>query len=432
MTKVLLSFVGNRDPWADDTKEPGAALTLSEYLRPEFIYLLPSAKDFSTSHTEDRAKETQEYILEIFSPESQCYIRPLTVRDPTEYSELLPKVRAIVSDIVRRHNSEEEQVEFHLNVSSGTPQMNTCFYVLANSGFIPKAKLWQVLNPEKAIGERVRPVTLAFLEEENILHRLRRYMASLNFRVMSDESENMTQSSVYLERRNRARFTHRIFKAYELWDHLQYQRAYDKLLSVKNELDGTIEGQAILNILSEQVKCLRKLKESKDKETPTNLLDIYYNAKRCYERGNFVDTLARFWRFFEGTVYYFLRERYGYNPREQYGEKTSLFTALEELKRKDGNFKNFLQQIVKAKRSGSEQPLPLEELLNELRERRNKSVAAHGMDPVEELDAKNSLMAGRILMEYLLASSDEAEFDLESYPLKKEHVEAIVNFVSEV
>jgi hypothetical protein len=61
--KILLSFVGNRDPLANDGTE-GAIVAAFKALQPDWVYLFPTVKSpTSKSDTEENAEETKEYIL---------------------------------------------------------------------------------------------------------------------------------------------------------------------------------------------------------------------------------------------------------------------------------------------------------------------------------------------------------------------------------
>lgn len=425
---ILISFVGKQDPISERTNEEGAVLTLCRHIRPAVIYLLPSAEGVGLpDSTEEHARMTREFLREVLE-DCKCYIRPLAIADPTDFRELLPKVKNEVSRILEELRRAGEEFRLHLNCSSGTPQMTACWYVLANSGHIPGARLWQAHDPSKVKGDRVRELELNFLEEENIVHRLRRCLPEYLFGVMAEECRRLAEVSVYSARRAAAEAAAEIFRAYNLWDLLQYRMACDKLASVERRWRQTVDAGEVAGFLREQVECLRKLAHENEKETPENLVDIYFNAGRCFARKAYTDTVARFRRLYEGTVYYLLREKYGVSPRGNLSDPLSLAKAVEHLrKRQDGEFIRVLKVPVSACRSGAPQTLTLGELLEELRKKRNLSVAGHGMKPVTEEDARNSLEAGRHLIEVLLPGAREL---LNCYPLQRHAVEALVEFLA--
>lgn len=57
-----------------------------------------------------------------------------------------------------------------------------------------------------------------------------------------------------------------------------------------------------------------------------------------------------------------------------------------------------MEKSIKAKRGPSEQSVKLLDLLDELREKRNESIVAHGMKPVEQDDAANCIRAAEVIL----------------------------------
>ncbi len=454
MKKVLLSFVGNQDPISEKTKEFGAVITLCQHLKPDIVYLMPTAKGVGIcSSTEDNAKETAEYLSELrdeISPGVVCYIRPILVSDPTDFQELLPSIRENVDKVLSELKREGEDFELHLNCSSGTPQMCACFYVLAHAGRLPSPHLWQVRNPKvmQPGEDRVCEIKLKFLEEESIIARLRHYLDGYHFEVMSIECQSLSEISVYSSRRNVAELVAKALKAYSMWDLLHYREAYQRLASIERKWRDTVDAGDIAVILRKQADFLSHLESEIEKETPENLVDILFNAERGFARKAYTDALARFWRIYEGILYYRLREEHGIEPRNiassknqanvetirrtmgnhDYAKDLSLFRADKALRTlQDRPFLNVLKTSLKAMRKSSQQDIKVEDLLEELRERRNSSVVAHGMKPVSEEDAANSITAAKALLAKMVPLGEEL---LKEYPLNKPQVGALLDFLA--
>ncbi|WP_338835353.1 RNA repair transcriptional activator RtcR family protein [Neomoorella thermoacetica] len=454
---VLLSFVGNQDPISEKTNEPGAVLTLCQEIKPEIVYLLPTAEgpDIASS-TEANAWMTKDLMKDI-SPQSACYIRPLSLADPTDFQELLPCVKETVKRILHELQRNSQELKIHLNCSSGTPQMTACWYVLANSGFIPAAHLWQAHNPKMVAPEkRVREIRLNFLEEENILSRIYRCLPEYLFEVMAAECRELQNISLYSVRRSRAELMALIFKAYSFWDLLQYREAYQRLAAVERRWRNTLDAGEAADILNKQVAFLKLLEPEQEIETPENLVDIYYNAQRCLARQNYTDTLARFWRIHEGVVYYWLREKWGLEPQnlsmsnnQKNKDKAlgflssrgfsfrsdrlvtiNLHLASELLQKgfEDKEFGRIVQTPIKVQRANSMQEMKLADLLEELRTKRNNSLVAHGMKPVSREDAVNGLEAARTILTRVLANGNEL---LAAYPLQEENIRFLLRLLSE-
>jgi len=451
---ILLSFVGKQDPISEKTNKEGAVLTLCKHLQPDLVYLFPTAEGPGVRDaTESNAYATKELLPEV-SPRSTCYVRSLYLKDPTDFSELMPSVKEEVRKILAGLEEEKkngQDVQIHLNCSSGTPQMQTCWYVLANSGYIPGVRLWQVKNPDlSSPEERIREIQLNFLEEENSLSRIRRCLPEFLFGVMVNECRRLQEISMFSSRRLAAELVADIFEAYRKWDLLKYREAYEKLASIERRWRATRDAGTIAESLRKQVDYLKRLEPEKDKETPHNLVDIYFNAQRCFARRAYADVLARFWRIFEGVVYYRLREKWGIEPRNlsesssaQNREAVATLnktlnksrdmldraTGIKALKEvlKDKEFIQILELEVNAQRSNSVQKMKLAKLLDELTEKRHASVVAHGMKPVSEEDAVNGLAAAKTLLSNLLPDGDAL---LASYPLQRAQIEQLIDYLA--
>jgi hypothetical protein len=68
----------------------------------------------------------------------------------------------------------------------------------------------------------------------------------------------------------------------------------------------------------------------------------------------------------------------------------------------------------------------LEKLREMIRKQRNQSVIAHGMRPVENLDAKNCIYLAQEMLKGLVAG---AESVLREYPLNTENLKAVVEYL---
>ena len=66
-----------------------------------------------------------------------------------------------------------------------------------------------------------------------------------------------------------------------------------------------------------------------EEESSHNLVDLYFNMTRAFERGNYVDVLARFWRLREGILYYRL-SKYGINKRNLDKSRPESLKTLQE------------------------------------------------------------------------------------------------------
>ena len=139
---------------------------------------------------------------------------------------------------------------------------------------------------------------------------------------------------VYSSRRNVAELVAKALKAYSMWDLLHYREAYQRLASIERKWRDTVDAGDIAVILRKQADFLSHLESEIEKETPENLVDILFNAERCFARKAYTDALARFWRIYEGILYYRLREEHGIEQRNIASSKKQ--ANLENIRRTMG------------------------------------------------------------------------------------------------
>lgn len=433
---VLLSFVGEQDPYSDKTGEEGSIVTLCRQIKPQIIYLFPTATGFGVkSETQSRAVDTQTWITSEIDSEVRIYIRPLPLNDPTDYSLILPLVRRAVAGVMR----ELQQIEgvFHLNCSSGTPQLKSTWLILANAGVLKDCQLWQVANPLFNKDNRVSKLEVTFLEEENLLIRVKRYTEEFLFQRMAEECDRLKEISLYSYRKEKAALLARIFRAYQSWDLIRYEDAYKRLNSAYNEVRSSTDLAGLTAVLQPQTEVLARLKDITAEENKYNLVDLYINARRRLARSDYTDTLSRFWRIYEGTLFRHMRKFYKIEPGDlsnsidktrlkaifdagyfHPGLKTlSIATSSKVLMHifKDKTYKKVMEKSIKAKRGPSEQSVKLIDLLDELREKRNESIVAHGMKPVEQDDAANCIRAAEVILKGFIPDTVDL---IEYYPLE--------------
>ncbi|RJX27656.1 MAG: hypothetical protein C4554_03825 [Dethiobacter sp.] len=441
--KVLLSFVGEQDPYSDKTGEEGAIITLCRHLRPEVIYLFPTAKGFGIkSETQSRALDTEIWIKSEIDKKTQVFINPMHLSDPTDYPAILPATRRLVDKIMR--DLSDVDCDFHLNCSSGTPQLKSAWLILANAGLFKNCQLWQVANPQFKKEDRVSILEVTFLEEENLLSRIKRYSEEFLFQRMAEECYRLKDISLYSFRKDKAGLLYRIFQAYQSWDLICYDDAYKRLNSVYNEIRTSADLAELAKILEAQVQILAKLKDNSALENKYNLVDLYMNARRRLKRSDYTDTLSRFWRIYEGILYSHLRNAYKIESsnlvestnkdriREIVGyfhpgiNKISIKKAEAILSNvfKDKIYCGLGDRYLSAKRNLSSQSIKLSDLLEELRNKRNKSIVAHGMKPVAEDDAINCVKAIEVVIKEFIPS---AAMLIEKYPLGLVEIKKVID-----
>lgn len=483
--KVLLSFVGGRDPYAGEKswtpahaprpkavgildrirqylrgdvplpdapassyiseaqEKWGSILTLCGEIQPNIVYLFPSCeKKNPNNNTEGKAREVRT-ILMGERPDLLCKILPLDIQDATDFEEISLEIEKKM-DIIVQELIDIENYEFHLNCSSGTQQMTAVGYVLANSGRLPNIVRWQCKDPERLrSGEaRTRRVNATFLEESVYRKKMEAGAERLAFLSVKESSENLSKIASSEKQSYVGALLAEVFNAYVLMDILRYQDAYVKLRDIERNAEcSSLLNNDLKELLRAQVEALKELQGGSIQETPQNLVDLYYNMERCYERGSYADVMARFWRMGEGSIYLRLANKWGIDPRDRDNSPNKQNLAL--LKRVEryqstGHRKEFigfeggrkaLLEIFKDKdyiemweHYTKKRCYPGgkgwdENRIISLINKRNQTLVAHGMKPISEEDAKECRAIAEAM---LLALVPDAEKRIEEYPFKKE------------
>lgn len=448
--KVLFSFVGEQDPVSPKTQEEGSIVTLYRHIRPDYVYLFPTAKAIGRmSDTEDNARETEEWIKQIVDPDASIFIRPVSF-NPVSYQEILDGMYREIPLVLNEFKPQDEDFEIHLNCSSGTPQLKSTWLILTYGRYIPNPHLWQVNNPVFVSPEkRVEEIKVDFIEENATIDRMVKYARTGLFGVVASEALRLKEISINSSQKYRARLVFDIFSAYEKWDLLKYREAYERLSRVCREYRGSRDLKEALEILERQKGYLHHLQSGQERETMYNIVDIYFNARRRLQRLDYTETLARFWRVYEGILYAYLRECYRIEPSNlsQSADKNKarglmgflnmnnpnlpmgIYNAERALLQhfEDRAFKRVMEEAVEVDRGVSKERKRMKEVLTELREKRNHSIVAHGMQPVERMDAENAIMLCEKLLERIVLAREG--FTLTQYPFKEEEYMAVLKDV---
>lgn len=453
--KILFSFVGKRDPLAEDGTE-GAIVAAFKALQPDWVYLFPTVKSpTSKSNTEENAEETKEYILDLAKDAGKnvnVSIIPIQIINPTDVQEIIEEMRKIIRKIVQEVSGEH--VEYHMSISSGTPQMQMCWPLLVFSRII-QGKLYQVAAPQFAKEQdRVKEVNITYLEEESVLRQIQDLLSKYQFSTAVDRlsylAEEVTQYGI---RQKHAEILTMLVRGYMYWDMLRYEQAYEQLAkvntSIKREL---IELEPIVN---EQLNVLSSLREvyhvvttddqySNKLDIGLILVDLYHNMLRRYEEGNYADALARFWRIYEEGLFYVLRKM-GVNhknieksSKEDYkavamnyssnGQTLTLSSAVKVLKDINSQYVKELDQVIVEVEGKKKQSLSNN--LETLRKLRNNSITAHGLLPVTSEDAELAVKSAEQFLRFILQKHNMQSKDyLNHYPFNRSFYGSVLNKV---
>jgi len=150
--KILLSFVGSHDPFNPDNSD-GPLLSLLDSRKFEKFYLFYTNQEYW-----ERARKVQK-VCQKRQLEIEIELREISVYPPTNYEQLF-KVMNDECQKVLEGNAKEKPTYF-IGTDSGTPQMQTIWFILAQSGLFD-ATLLQGVPPRFAKGEyQVKEVNLS-------------------------------------------------------------------------------------------------------------------------------------------------------------------------------------------------------------------------------------------------------------------------------
>jgi hypothetical protein len=161
---TLFSFVGVTDVNLLD-QQRGPILTAVDGLKPKNLILIATTGAGVRHDLHGGAHQLMK-VIKLVSPVTKVSIVTMDVDDPTDHNELYPKLRELVSIHTGKH------VRLMAAISSGTPSMQVCWILLAESGEV-KLSLYRTTEAELA-KTPVREVKLdaslpriVALEEEN-------------------------------------------------------------------------------------------------------------------------------------------------------------------------------------------------------------------------------------------------------------------------
>ncbi|MCK4543375.1 MAG: sigma-54-dependent Fis family transcriptional regulator [Spirochaetales bacterium] len=147
--QILLSFVGNRDPYSGE--ESGPVLSLLSERRYNRVFLFCTGSEYY-----ERAKAVEDITKEEEGA-SYSFIR-LDLESVIDYEEIYEKLQRSVNMILNRYGHRKPEISVLLD--PGTPQMQTGWFLMVLSGALD-AKLLQGIPPRFAGGVyKVREVDL--------------------------------------------------------------------------------------------------------------------------------------------------------------------------------------------------------------------------------------------------------------------------------
>lgn len=149
MGSIILSFVGNQDPFSGTTDHEGSIVSLVKHLVAENNPI----KNVLLLHTQSTSQgsiDTRDWLeSSIGIPADNVKLIPLPDAISDDPINLLLAVEAVKDLLITAKALQEPGDHLELNASSGTPAMKSAWGILQAAGYIPHSQIWQVRNPKE-------------------------------------------------------------------------------------------------------------------------------------------------------------------------------------------------------------------------------------------------------------------------------------------
>lgn len=200
----------------------------------------------------------------------------------------------------------------------------------------------------------------------------------------------MKQITIDEEIINKLNHYHQLFEGFSLWDKFNHEETWETLQTYDNEM---------LTDITEHKKFLSSLPKSQSKKNSSVfgwlIPDLLNNAHRRIEEGRFDDAVARLYRCVEMIAQFILQKEYNIKTdnvtyerlmqlncenmnhyTQRFDNKNSIQLAMKQSYQLLNDLHNSIGKSIE------KQPFP------HLLQKRNYSILAHGITPVNEQDAK--------------------------------------------
>ena len=136
---ILISFIGNNDCYPDE--KAGAILSILQQRQFDKVYLL-----YNHARYFKPGSEILRYCQKYF-PKLTIYLQEAIAHNPVDYNTVYPAMYEAVKEILK----DNDEAQYTISLTSGTPTMHACWVLLRQGGVID-AKLIQI-SRESEISE---------------------------------------------------------------------------------------------------------------------------------------------------------------------------------------------------------------------------------------------------------------------------------------
>ncbi len=324
MASIILSFVGNQDPYSGTTENEGSIVTLIKHLREQNesikrIFLL------HTQGTWQNAIDTQDWLLsEVEMPEGAIALFPVAhvfSQDPINQLLAVQEARRAIEQ-AQCYQTEADTLTF--NGSSGTPAMKACWSILQASGCV-QSHVWQVRNPHEMRPGQDR----VFRNDVNVLKN------EFDLKVIQQQVQDYNYSGALIS-----------FKASSLADetttallHYGYYRIsldFDRAFSALSSYSHAVDAQ-----WTKEIALLRQ------KDPRALLKEAYFNALTRLKNRKYADFLVSLFGLQESTLKFLVTQKVGLQISNKPSERERSWVTLRQAD--EGRLYRYLQGYVSPK-----------------------------------------------------------------------------------
>jgi len=397
-SSIVLSFVGQQDPYSENTNQEGSIATLIRHLLDQ-KYNIRRVILLHTQDVAQKASDTKHWLQDkpFNLSEESIELVPVGEELSTDPVSLLLAVQEARKGLDKAipYLSKQDRLEF--NASSGTPVMKTSWSLLQAAGYASHSSVWQVRNP-KQIQEgqsHVFQTNVDTLKNE------------FDFKVVKRQIEDYNYSGALVSLEN-SNFSTNLIIA--LLQYGQYRLAFDfdRAFKAIQPFATYIEPEFI-----SEINMLRQ------KNKISLFKEVYFKAITKLRNQQYADFLVDVFRFQEGFLRFLVTTKLGLYWPENFRETEDFWNKLEQvdagkLYKFMKNYTRFNRRMFKHLEGFPNRPMQIAILeyyqpefdgllqhlrqLNDCCEQRNRCV--HSFEGVSELEDESKIV--KILQEILL------------------------------
>lgn len=343
--RVYLMAVGTQDPFNKQNQDgPILSFFKQQPIDPRTWIVLISTQGESPvvrDPTFQRGEATKAELLKRFNHLPADHIVHETIKDvdPSNFGRIAPPMRRLVGQLLEavRQQSQADQIEYVVNVSPGTPQMQAVWYLMAHAGHL-KATLLQT----KQGTDTIELVSISPLAAEQFIELGLKFFQDYSFSAASEAFKRAASAleTHEPERVPLAKLAQEIAAAYHDWSIFEYERAANRLQQLVTTRDLVPE---LRQTITEQIEFLHKLPQPIPKYRAINLM---HAARVEYDRDDMVESIWRAGAAYEQVLLeralQIAEQRCGFRP-DPFDFKGSL---NRKLKKVQGSEQQRLQQFI--------------------------------------------------------------------------------------